>query len=103
MATSDQIAELRLFTAEADDSNYTDEQLAAIIDAATSIKSAAETVWLQKAARYASLVNVSESGSSRSLSDLQKNALSMAKQMASDADEDQDAQTGIRIRRLTRR
>jgi Cdc6-like AAA superfamily ATPase len=103
MATSDQIAELRLFVAELDDTNYTDEQLGTIIDASISIKAAAATIWTQKAAKYASLVNVAESGSSRSLSDLHQNALRMAKQLGADVQEDTAEETGIRIRRIVRR
>lgn len=37
-------------------------------------------IWREKAASYAELVDVSESGSSRKMSDLHKNAIEMAKQ-----------------------
>jgi hypothetical protein len=102
VATDDQIAELRLFTAEYDESSYTDEALGLILDASSSTKVAASTVWTQKAAKYAALVNVSESGSSRNLSDLHQNALRMAATLGAGAEEDTVESTGIRIRRLTR-
>lgn len=67
-------------------SELTDEDLASILlstadaDGTLNVDRAAAHVWRTKAANYAELVNVSESGSSRSLGDLQKNALSMAAQ-----------------------
>ncbi len=80
MATPDEIAALRLLINEPDDTNgWTDEKLEAVIDAATSINDAARSVWVSKAGSFSTLVDVSESGSSRKLSDLQKNALAMAK------------------------
>lgn len=61
------------------DSAYDDDALQAYIDtAANNIDLAAALVWEDKAAGYAALVNTSESGSSRSMGDLYKNALAMA-------------------------
>lgn len=42
------------------------------------VNTAAATVWEGKAAGFANLVDVSESGSSRKMSDLYKNAVAMA-------------------------
>lgn len=65
--------------AEPTTATYTDEALSAIIDAEASVEGAAVVVWQEKAAKYAALVNTSESGSSRSNSQLHQNALNMAK------------------------
>jgi hypothetical protein len=103
MATTDQISQLRILIAEPTADNYSDEVLGAAIDAAGNVKGAAADIWLGKAAQSAGLVNVSESGSSRSLSDLHKNALAMAKQLGAEEEESVSDATGIRIRRITRR
>jgi hypothetical protein len=102
MATADQIADFRLLIAESDEETYTDEQLSALLDASTSANAAASQIWIEKAASAASLVNVSESGSSRSLGDIQRNALAMAKVFGDNAAGDQSTSPGIRIRRITR-
>jgi hypothetical protein len=66
--------------------DLTDDQLAAILvdkmyeDDTFNMNAAAAHVWRIKAAGFAELVTVSESGSSRNLSDMHKNALSMAAQ-----------------------
>jgi hypothetical protein len=79
MASEDEILELRQLVAEADDSSgFEDEYLSLIIDATESMNAAASKVWSIKAGRYASLVDVTESGSSRKLGDLRKNAAEMA-------------------------
>lgn len=106
MATPDEIAAFRLLIDEADDAApYDDQSLSNRIDGGTSVEAVARQIWLEKAASYASLVNVSESGSSRSMSDLHKNALSMAKGFG-DADASAPgapAVRGVRMKRLTRR
>lgn len=67
------------------DTTLTDEQLKILMDqslnedGSVNFNKSAATVWGSKAAEFASLVNVSESGSSRSLGDLYKNALAMQK------------------------
>jgi hypothetical protein len=53
-------------------------ELASRIDAGTSSAEIASVIWREKAASYADLVDVSESGSSRKLSDLRKGALEQA-------------------------
>lgn len=79
MATSDEIALLRAAIGEPDDSNgWTDEKLGDLIDSLTTVNAAALNVWQSKAASFSSLVDVSESGSSRSMSQLFKNAQAMA-------------------------
>ena len=87
MATVDQIAELRDLVAEPDDANgWTDEKLGNLIDASDSLNAVASQIWSRKAAMYATLVDVSESGSSRKLSDLHKNALAMGAFYATQGD-----------------
>lgn len=79
MATADEIAAFRLLIDEqADKLPYTDKVLGERMDEATSAQALASAIWREKAAAYASLVNTSESGSSRSLGDLQDKALKMA-------------------------
>lgn len=83
MATAEEIAALRLLIGEPEDAEpWTDETLAAIIDATETMSQAAGQVWTSKAASYSSLVDVAESGSSRKLGDLHKNALAMSKHFA---------------------
>lgn len=79
MADSSQIAELRRLTdVAANDDVFTPPVLSSMIDA-VGVNGAAASIWRQKAAKYASLVDVSESGSSRSMSQMYKNAAQAAK------------------------
>jgi hypothetical protein len=80
MATADEIAALRLLIAEPNNVDpWTDAVLGEIIDAVDNdLDAAAYQSWITKAASYASLVDVTESGSSRKLSQLQEQALRMA-------------------------
>jgi hypothetical protein len=82
MATPDQVTEIRNRTDEpVGSSSYSDLQLMTLIDEKDGdLDLVARQVWLWKAAKYSSLVTTSESGSSRALSDLYKNALAMAGQ-----------------------
>jgi hypothetical protein len=84
MAAIDFLTRLRQFINESDETNFTDEELLAIlegwtVDGNTNVNSAASEVWMMKAAKYAALVDITESGSSRKLSGLQANALKMSK------------------------
>lgn len=63
---------------------YTDTQIQEYIDENTSVdgidyNGTAATIWEEKAGYYSALVDVSESGSSRKMSDMYKNALALAK------------------------
>lgn len=58
---------------------WTDEQIASALDSGLSVRAVTHEIWTSVAAQSALLVDVSESGSSRKLSDLHKNALTMAK------------------------
>lgn len=78
MATPEEIAELRDLIAEPTDTNgWTDTKVAQYIDRYTTLNGAASAAWASKAAGYATLVDVSESGSSRKLSDLFNNAIKL--------------------------
>ena len=76
MATITQINSIRRLTNGAE--GYTDEQLSEMIDSGMTEDQMAYRIWNEIAASAAALVNVSESGSSRNLSDLHKNPLTMA-------------------------
>lgn len=78
MATEDQILALRQMVNEDEEcGGWDDDKLAAVIDATSTLNAAASQVWYLKAGQLATLVDVSESGSSRKLSDLRKNATEM--------------------------
>lgn len=100
MATSDEVLRLRRISAYTAVDPYDDTQLSALIDA-SSIFRVAERLWNEKAASYASLVNVSESGSSRNLGDAHKNALAMAKYYKGLADEE-ESETPVDVSRFAR-
>lgn len=78
VATQDQIVQLRRYVDEATEATYTDVDLAARIDAGSSIENVASVIWLEKAAAYGRLVDMQEGASRRSLSQLQSAALRMS-------------------------
>lgn len=79
MATATEIALVRQYINEPNnEQGWTDVRIGEIADAATNLKNAAGDIWTIKAATYIGLVDVSESGSSRKLSDLHKQAKDMA-------------------------
>lgn len=102
MATPEEIAAFRLLIGAPDNVDpYTDEVLSDRIDAAEGdLNGLASSIWREKAAHYSTLVDVSESGSSRKLSDLHKNALAMAASFGGQAAP--AASSGVRFSRLTR-
>lgn len=78
MASVDQIAQMRRVTAlEEDDEIYTDSLIGGMIDD-LGFSAAAAQIWREKAASVAALVDTTESGSSRSLSQLRKAYSEMA-------------------------
>jgi len=78
MATVDQIARLRrMIDAVDDDSVYTDELLSDLIDV-EGFEASAAMIWKEKASSFAALVDMTESGSTRRLSQLADQALKMA-------------------------
>lgn len=82
MATADQISRLRVLIDDpaGTTQTYDDTALSALIDqAGGDLDVAASEAWQEKAASYSRLVDVTESGSSRKMGDLYKNALQMSK------------------------
>jgi hypothetical protein len=78
MATEAEIASLRRATAlDADDAVYTDSLVGGMLDD-LGFEPASATIWREKAAAVAGLVDTTESGSSRALSQLRKGYLEMA-------------------------
>lgn len=104
MATPAQIAELRIKINEPDDTPpYTDEVLGELIDAADGDTDAiARTVWQGKAASVAHLVDISEGGSSRKMSDMYKNYLAIADTFAPEDGTGPTAQRAPMTREITR-
>lgn len=75
------------------DPTYTDALLSGLFDT-YGLNMAALIVWREKAAYYSRMVTVSEGGSSRSMSDLQRQALEMVKMYERAVASDNDASTG---------
>lgn len=83
MASADELAALhRAANVPASDTTYPDDMLSELIDS-LGVDGAAAQIWREKAAASAEMVDTTESGSSRKLSDLHKNALDMAAGFAS--------------------
>jgi hypothetical protein len=100
MATQQEIDRLRKMVLP---TTLTDEELGAIFDASKNINEAASYVWQTKASQYSTLVNVSESGSSRSMGQMFEHALKMAQYFGgSDVDTGPEAGGRTRIGRIVR-
>lgn len=104
MATPQAVQQLRRLIAEPDDSNgWDDTRLSELLDEEdATVYSAASQAWTQKAAEAATLVDVSESGSSRKLGDVRKNALEMAAHYSSLGGGGSDVASGPIIQRIRR-
>lgn len=91
MATSEQITQFRRMIGELTDGEpWTDAYISAMIDASASLNRAASRAWLEKAAFYAGMVDMGESGSTRRLSQLRQGALEMSQYYAKLAEGDSD-------------
>lgn len=98
MASTTQIDELRALTDVAtNDAVFTPLVLGTLIDE-HGMNAAAASVWRRKAASYSGLVDVSESGSSRSMSQMFRNATQQADSFQARADLEID----IKVRGRTR-
>lgn len=105
MATETQIAALRAMIGQPENAEpWTDEVIGALIDTAGGdLNLAAYNAWLSKAATASSMVDISEGGSSRKMSDLHKNALAMAAVFKGQISPDTPPVTGgARLYRITR-
>lgn len=102
MADASDIARLRLMLGP---NVLDDPTLGEVIDvtASTDPLEWAATAWEAVAGRYHSLVNISESGSSRQMSDMHKNALAMAAAYRKRLDAVAVVDEGITGRSTTRR
>lgn len=79
MATQAEILAVREYIDELDDSRgWDDARIGRFVDATVNDYLAAAEIWVVKAGSYTELVNVNESGSSRSLDTLQAKAFRMA-------------------------
>jgi hypothetical protein len=79
MATADQIDQVRQNTNETDEASpWTDGAIDALIDSLGSVDLASGAIWRRKVAEYAELVDTSEAGASRKLSDLYDRAVKQA-------------------------
>lgn len=78
MATEEQVMSLRRATdVTADDETYTYELLSRMLDDLGTVPAAAAAIWGERAAAYAGVVDTTESGSTRRLSQLHTQALAM--------------------------
>jgi hypothetical protein len=85
VATESEIAYVRDLIGEPDDSNgWSDERIGTIIDGSTSLRLAASDIWGVKASKFTKMVDITESGSSRKMSQLFSNALAMQKALRED-------------------
>lgn len=77
----------RIANEPADDSKYSSEKLAEILQIHSgNLNLAAAQIWQEKAAVYSALVDMQEGETKRNLSDMMKNALEMAKVCQASAD-----------------
>lgn len=93
---------------EASAQGWDDARINTLLEADVSVSRILVTYWSQRAASTVNYVNVSESGSSRSLSDAHKNALDMLKYWTDRAKDEEvitPEEAGVRpiaFRRATR-
>lgn len=105
MATEAEVEALRLMVGEPEDEfPYTNAALSTKIDEVGDLNLAAYNIWTEKASATAGLVNTSEGGSTRSMSDLHQNALRMAKHFSGmvSGGTSGDSPTATRIHKLRR-
>lgn len=101
MASPEALEELRAKIGDTEAPyTYIDEVLGAMLDAAgEDTDKVASSIWRTKAASYASMVDISEAGSSRKNSDLFKNAQAMAEFY----DKEDDVESGAGVSYTTTR
>lgn len=92
MATAADVQAVRYNVNEPTPDTFSDVYIGDLVDAG-SVASASAVIWKRKAATYAELVTVSEAGASRQMSDLHKNALTMAKTFEAEAEGEGTAAT----------
>lgn len=104
MATEAQILEVRIMINEPVNAEpWTDEKIGALIDAKSGdVNAVAYQVWAGKAARVAHLVDISEGGSSRKMSDMYKNFLAIRDTFAPEEGTTPGTIRASRTREITR-
>lgn len=104
MANNDDYLRLRRMAGEVDSDTYTNADLDIFIaNASGDLNSAASLIWGEKASSYADLVNISEAGSSRSNSDLYKQAKQQEQYYSGLADASATAAAGYSTTRPIKR
>ena len=90
MATTEEISAVRLLIADnTPPYAFSDEEISAAIDANDGdLRKTSGGFWESKAARYSTMVDISEAGSSRKNSGLFSNAVAMAKHFGAGDDDD---------------
>lgn len=84
MATPEEIAAFRLTIGEPDETMYTNVSLSDRLDV-TESADLAITIWREKAASYARLVDMQEGTSRRTLSQLMEHALQMVSELSGES------------------
>lgn len=103
MADAASIAELRRLIDEPTQDPYTDADLSARIDAEPGgLRILAATLWREKAARFAGLVDIKEGNSDRKLSQLYRHALEMATNLGGSVEDVVVGGRATRTRRIER-
>jgi hypothetical protein len=83
---------------DAEGEGWNDAKINGLISDGTSLARVMMTYWSGRAAAYSKFVNVSESGSSRSLSDVYKQALDMLKYWTDRATREESIEVDPKIR-----
>jgi hypothetical protein len=87
VATSSQVAQVRENTNEPTQDPYTDTEVGVLVDSLGSVNLASAAIWSKKAAAYADVVNTTEAGARRDLSDLYDKAIAESKRWKAAEDE----------------
>lgn len=72
------LAKLRHYIDEQDETTYANQFLLDLITSEGSVEAAAAVIWSMKASRYATLVDTAEAGASRKMSQMADNARKQA-------------------------
>lgn len=102
MADAGDIAIVRANVNEPTAERFSDEVIGILVDE-SGVTGATAALWRRKAAIYADLVNTTEAGASRALSDLNKHALAMATTWAKIETEESVVLDGGKLRARTHR
>lgn len=93
-----QVLDLLPTEAKIGETAWDQERVITLLDQGNSVNQLMSRFWNAKAAETASLIDISESGSSRSLSTIHENAVRMARYWDDRVKADQDAAVEVPIR-----